>query len=209
MIIKNLKDLFEYGKKYNKHLLDIKFIKKDGLWFIDNNNDNDISPAFCNALYSLGKLTYVCGIDDCFTFKLNRPRFKQDIRFFKELIEIFREKRFGAGIDVKLFLNHYGYEYKVACSDPAYFPMQRVMVISKKDFRTVIPYNTGITDYFKKNALFSHFCIALGQIYFDELIVPVECKVDTYTKCKIINFVDWLKCLTDCERKVIEWSGKR
>lgn len=209
MIVKNLKDLFEYGKKHNKHLLDIKFIKKDGLWFIDKDSDNDIKPDFCDALHSLGKLIYVCGIDSNITFKLHRPRFKQDIRFFKELVNIFRDKSFSAGIDVKLILNYCGYDFKIACNNPAYFPAQRVMIISKKDCKIVIPYDKGITNYFKKNALFSHFCIALGQIYFDDMTVPVECKVDTYTKCKKINFVDWLKCLTDCERKVLEWSGKK
>lgn len=203
------KEFMMCNLKLLQNLKKQKKLRKTYIGCVENNDWSLQTPPvfennFLSALVALEALEYVKNHDGYYSvYKLNYkkiPCFNQR-PYYCKLLKIFLNKKFAAYIDLRIYLEKYGYQIE---QSKKHFGMDKLKCIriSKNDFSLSMPY-VGMKDILSKNKIFKYLCKIISVIYFDVDCYPYENdiasnRIGILKKCWGDNFDSFSK-------KVVEW----
>lgn len=204
--LKNAADIMNNLQKLN--LKNVVILKKCGAWSIIGGEylDVKLDMHLFNTLACLGKIKIRGSVDDNIFYKLTKTGFDVDASHYKHLLRLLHDKKFPAVIDLRIYLERFGYDVRCQNFDNVP-PAHRCLCISKNNFNLTIPYYTKITDLLNKDGLFKVLCQIVCVLYFDKNIYPYS--VSASAPIHSVLRREWQRKFDFVANKVLEWTKRQ
>jgi len=172
-----MKDVIKKAEDIRDRMKDVVFLKKNGAWTImdydsDRNANIVLDMHLFNTLADLCKLRLVGRVDTNLFYKLKRTNFERDKEHYRALVRLLQNKRFTAVIDLREYLQRYGYEVQCIPNTNT-LPSFRMLRIKQGSFIFTVPYYKAVaSELLGLNKLFKILCRVICTLYFDKNIYP-------------------------------------